>query len=104
MLGFAPARGAETMSQENPRRLESLEINEADDGLVVYDPATGMVHHLNPSAAIVFDLCDGARDAAEIARILGEAFELSSPPSDEATAALRDLAERGLVEWGAQED
>jgi len=87
------------INDENPRRIDSLEINEAEDGLVVYDPATGTVHHLNPSAAVVFDLCDGDREPAEIARILGEAYDLSSPPLDEALAALRDLSERGLVQW-----
>ena len=52
------------MNNANPIRADSLEINEAEDGLVVYDPAEDMVHHLNPSAALIFDLCDGTRDVA----------------------------------------
>ena len=91
------------MSDDNPRRLEPLEINEADDGLVVYDPSSDMVHHLNPSAAVIFDLCDGTRDAEAIARILGEAYGLDAPPLEEATAGLRELRERGLIRWDAQD-
>ena len=86
---------------EHPRRVASLEVNEAEDGLVVYDPATDMVHHLNPSAAVIFDLCDGTRDPEAIARVLAEAYDLHSPPLDQAVAGLRDLAERGLIHWQA---
>jgi PqqD family protein of HPr-rel-A system len=85
----------------NPTRVESLEVNEADDGLVVYDPASGMVHHLNPTAAVTFDLCDGTRDPETIARLLGEAFGLDAPPLAETFAGLKELAERGLIRWDA---
>jgi PqqD family protein of HPr-rel-A system len=83
----------------NPTRVESLEVNETDDGLVVYDAASGMVHHLNSSAAVIFDLCDGTRDPEKIAVVLAEAFALEQPPREEALAGLRDLADRGLVRW-----
>ena len=86
----------------NPSRLESLEVNEAEDGLVVYDPGSGMVHHLNPAAAVIFDLCDDTRDPETIARNLGEAFGLEAPPLDETIAGLRDLAKRGLIRWDAR--
>lgn len=87
------------MTDMNPRRADSLEINEAEDGLVVYDPEHDMVHHLNPSASLIFDLCDGSRDAEEIARVLGEAWNLEAPPTDEARAGLEELAERNLILW-----
>lgn len=91
------------MSAGNPVRIESLEVNEADDGLVVYDPARDMVHHLNPSAAVIFDLCDGTRDPAAIAGVLEQAYDLESPPLDDALTGLRDLAERELIRWDGQE-
>ena len=91
------------MTDHYPRRLESLEVNEAEDGLVIYDPAADMVHHLNPSAAGIFDLCDGSRDPEEIARILAEAYQLSAPPLVDALAGLRDLAERRLIRWDDQD-
>jgi hypothetical protein len=94
-----PRATARTMIVQNPRQLESLEVNEAEDGLVVYDPAADMVHHLNPSAAVIFDLCDGTRDPESIARVLGEAFHLRPPPLEEAIAGLRELADRQLISW-----
>lgn len=89
------------MTDRYPRQPESLEVNEADDGLVVYDPAHEIVHHLNASAALIFDLCDGTRDAESIARIVGEAYSLKAPPRDEALAGLHDLADRKLIFWDA---
>ncbi len=89
------------MSDANPRRVAGLEINEAEDGLVVYDPAHDMVHHLNPSAAMIFDLCDGSRDLPAIARVLAEAFELVALPLEDIRAGLDDLVERNLVRWEA---
>lgn len=87
------------MTDPNPRQADSLEVNEAEDGLVVYDPLHDMVHHLNASAAVIFDLCDGTRDADEIARVLAEAWSLESPPTEEARAGLEELAERQLIDW-----
>lgn len=83
----------------NPIRAESLEVNEAEDGLVVYDSTSGMVHHLNATASVIFDLCDGTHDAEAIAHVVGEAFALEAPPLDETLAGLDDLAGRGLVRW-----
>ncbi len=74
-------------------------MNEAEDGLVVYDPARDMVHHLNPSASVIFDLCDGTRDVDAVAATLAEVFGLHRPPTGDAIAGLDDLAERGLIRW-----
>ena len=73
-------------------------MNEAEDGLVVYDPARDIVHHLNPTAPrVIFDLCDGTRDVATIASALAEVFDLDAPPREAARVGLEELAEQGLV-------
>ena len=87
------------MTNTNPKRIDSLEINDAEDGLVVYDPRREMVHHLNPSAALIFDLCDGTRDSTAIAAVLREAYNLAEPPLADTNAGLQELAERQLIEW-----
>jgi hypothetical protein len=87
------------MIDSNPRRADLLEINEAEDGLVIYDPTHDMVHHLNTSASVIFDLCDGTRDPEEIARILAEAYNLDVLPTGDALAGLRELADRKLIHW-----
>ena len=89
------------MTYGNPRQVEGLEVNEAEDGLVVFDPETDTVHHLNASASLIFELCDGSRDADAIATVVGDAYALPSPPRDEVLAGLADLAERKVIGWPA---
>ena len=91
------------MTEHNPRRRQSLEVNEAEDGLVIYDPASDMVHHLNPSAALIFDLCNGSRDPESIARVVGEVFDIQPPPLEETLAGLRELADQRLITWYVQQ-
>jgi PqqD family protein of HPr-rel-A system len=61
------------------RPRDDLTVVEIDGEAVVYDDATGDLHHLNPTATVVFSLCDGsvtARDlSAEIADAFGEPVE-----------------------------
>jgi len=87
------------MDTENPIRSDGLEVDEAEDGLVVFDPRTETVHHLNPSASVIFDLCDGSRDPDAIALLLAEVYELDAPAREDALTGLRELAQRGLIRW-----
>jgi hypothetical protein len=82
-----------------PRQSTALELNEAEDGLVVYDSGHQMVHHLNPTASMIFRLCDGTNDASAIAHKLAAAHRLDAPPTDDTQAALGELAERHLITW-----
>ena len=43
-------------------RAEGLDVNEVPDGYVIYQTEADRVHYLNKTAAIVFELCDGARE------------------------------------------
>ena len=83
---------------DKPRRAEPLEVNEAEDGLVVYDSRQDQVHHLNASAALIFDLCDGTRGVDEIAAVLADLYGLDAPPVMETQTGLDELATRGLIE------
>jgi hypothetical protein len=63
------------MAATKPRTRDELIVAEIDDELVVYDPATDALHHLNPAASLVFGLCDGTatmkETAADMARLAG---------------------------------
>jgi hypothetical protein len=45
-------------------RAEGLDVDEVSDGYVIYQTGSDRVHYLNKTAAIVFELCDGAASAA----------------------------------------
>jgi len=42
----------------------------AHDGYLAYHVTTGRLHHLNPTAALVLEVCDGSRGLPEIEKAL----------------------------------
>ena len=85
------------MSSSRPALASDLDINESDDGLIVYQPSTDRVHYLNHTAGAVLALCDGTRGPEEIASFLADGFGLDGPPLEETLACLAELAKEGLV-------
>jgi hypothetical protein len=83
---------------ERPRRADEIEINPVEDGLVVYDPRRDRVHHLNPTASVVLELCTGEIDIDEIVSLVQAAYDLDEPPEREVGDCLRQLRDEGLVE------
>ena len=83
-------------------RAENLDVHETDDGLIVFDPSTDQVHHLNFSAGVLFELCAKARDATELAQMAANLYELDAPPTEEIETGLRQLLAEGvLIETGS---
>ena len=82
---------------QNPQTVDGLDVSETEDGLVVYNDATDTVHHLNRTAAVVFGLCDGTRDAGAIAAEVGTLFALDEPPLEEIVGCLDELSATGLI-------
>ena len=66
-----------------PRRVAGVELSEVTDGFLVYQPERDRVHYLNPTAAILLEICDGTLAAAELPAFLAAAFSLAAPPRDE---------------------
>lgn len=61
-------------------RRDDLLIEELDGELVVYDLRAHQVSCLNPAAAVVWRLCDGARDASQLAAELAARTRLPNDP------------------------
>jgi hypothetical protein len=78
-------------------RAEDLDVNEVPDGYVIYQKEADRVHYLNKTAAIVFELCDGARGADEIIARVGKLFEVEGTADGEIKACLQSLIKEGLV-------
>jgi PqqD family protein of HPr-rel-A system len=47
------------------------------DGLILFNHDSSLVHHLNPSAALVWQLCDGEASVSQLAREIAEEYELA---------------------------
>ena len=84
-----------------PRRAAGIELSEVIDGYLVYQPERDRVHYLNPTAALLLEICDGSLPAGDLPSFLAAAFSLSAPPRDEVAACLAKLLAEGLLENGA---
>ena len=78
-------------------RAEGLDVNEVPDGYVIYQTAADRVHYLNKTAAIVFELCDGARGTDDIVARVSQVFELEGTADGEIEACIQSLLKEGLV-------
>jgi len=80
------------------RKVTGLDQSEVADGYVIYDAPRDRVHFLNPTGAIVLELCDGTRGAADIAQFLAASFGLAEPPAASVQECLATLLAEGLIE------
>lgn len=76
-----------------PTARPDLEVNEVEDGLVIYDTARDRVHYLDATASIVFALCTGQNTEDDMVTHLTAAFgqpaEEVAGPVGEALARFR---------------
>jgi len=78
-----------------------LDITEVEDGLVVFEPTSRRVHHLNVTATLVFELCTGSNDQATIVQLVQTAFGLAEPPVAEVDTLLASFVAELLVVDGS---
>ena len=72
-----------------------LETTEVPDGFVIYDEPNEKVHYLNPTAAVIYSLCDGKKPVSDVQSFIREAYDLSEDVAlDE---FFSDLEKAGLV-------
>jgi hypothetical protein len=83
--------------QDRPKKSDGLEVDEVEDGFVIYQPQRDRVHYLNPTATVILELCDGTLTATQIAEVMAQTFELAAPPNDEVNVALAKLQAEGLT-------
>ena len=79
------------MAAVKPKVRDDLTVVELDGEAVIYDERSADLHHLNPTATIVFGLCDGTATMPRIAADISEAFGV---PADEVEAQVRALVRR----------
>jgi hypothetical protein len=80
-----------------PKAIEGLEINAVSDGYVVHDSVRDRIHYLNPTSAVILELCTGAVPAKEIAALVQQAYELPEPPVADVAECLDALRREGLI-------
>lgn len=86
------------MAAIKPRVRDDLAAAELDGEAVIYDERSGDLHHLNPTATIIFSMCDGTSTVREMSGEIAGAFGV---PADEVErqvrALLKELRGAGLL-------
>ena len=76
------------MPAMKPKFRQDLTVVELDGEAVIYDDESGELHHLNPTATVVFTLCDGTATVKELSADIADAF---SQPAHEVERQVRAL-------------
>jgi PqqD family protein of HPr-rel-A system len=82
-----------------PKTRTGITIVELDDEAVIYVEENGELHHLNPTATIVFGLCDGSATMKEISTDISEAFNVPLKDVEgQVRTLVRQFQKAGLLE------
>ena len=99
--GEADTEGLSVPADYRPRK--SADVLELDmgDGAILYDNEARLVHHLNPSATLIWQLCDGSGTAEELAEDIAAEYSLDARAiADQVMTVIAELDALGLVEDG----
>jgi hypothetical protein len=66
--------GLSDKAQAKPKRRVDIISKSAGDETLLYDPATDSIHVLNPTALLVWQLCDGRHSPSEMEAVLRDRF------------------------------
>ncbi len=80
-----------------PRQADDVEINEVEDGYIIYQAERDRVHYLNRTAVLILECCTGKNSVEEIEKIVKDAYDLPETPKAEVAECLDNLSEEGLI-------
>jgi PqqD family protein of HPr-rel-A system len=82
-----------------PKIRQDLTVVELDGEAVMYDDRDGRLHHLNATATLVFNLCDGQVTMKELSRDIAEVVGISAQKIErQVRTLLRQFRKEGLLE------
>lgn len=82
-----------------PRVREDLAVVVLDGEAVLYEEESGNLHHLNPTATIVLELCDGSSTVKQMSSEISEAFGVAADEVErQVRALLRQFRRSGLLD------
>jgi coenzyme PQQ synthesis protein D (PqqD) len=88
-----------------PAVRRDLTVVELEGEAVIYDERTNELHHLNPTATVVFSLFDGTSTIKELAEEVGTMYsEPVGSVESHLRALYRQFKKADLIENGAKRD
>jgi hypothetical protein len=85
---------------KHPRHAPDFRLETLDNEVLLYHPGQTKAVYLNETASLVWNLCDGTRDPAEIVELLQEAFpEAVDQIAADVDRVLQEFASHGAIEY-----
>lgn len=82
-----------------PRKRGQAWVQRDGDQTAVFNPDTGMLHMLNPSALAIWEMCDGETTPTEMAEAIDEVTRLGTESTmSDVEIALSSLRAAGLID------
>lgn len=85
-----------------PVLANELDINQVEDGYVIYQHKKGRVHYLNHTAALILELCTGENTAETIIQLVLETFNLEDSEKLDVEEGLVSLEREGIIQYDIQ--
>jgi len=80
-----------------PEPAAQIETEIVEGEVLLYHPHDTRAVYLNPTAAVIWGLCDGSRSVREIVRLIGESYPEAVDLADHVTTTLGQLEESGVL-------
>ena len=81
-----------------PAPVADVRVEVIEGELLLYHPEQTKAIYLNPSAAVIWSLCDGQRRAQEIIQLIGESYPDATPDlTKEVLATLEELCQSRVL-------
>ena len=91
----------ETIVDQIPMPISNVESEVIDGEVLLYQPQQTRAVYLNPTAAVIWSLCDGKRSVREIIRAIDESYpEAGADLKEDVLATLNQLKESGVLVLG----
>lgn len=87
-----------------PRVRLTLKAEELGSELLLYDEERRLYHLLNPTARLVWQLCDGVHSEDDIVREVGRHYPSVDPGKvrDDVVRTIRTFGENGLIVFATE--
>ena len=86
-------------AENRPRKRGQVWVQRDGNQNAVFNPDTGMLHMLNPSALAIWEMCDGETTPTEMAEAIDEVTGLgTAATAADVRNALSSLLDAGLID------
>ena len=88
------------LQSDKPQQKEDYHLEQIDGELLLFHPGQTTIIYCNPTASLIWQLCDGRHTVQDIIQLLSAAFpEAATSIPAEIETTLQQFAQHGAIEF-----